>query len=164
MVYLRNKPEIILTEDSVSKIPSGINSSIASQDNYNSEFPSGINSPIPLGTNYNSTMPSGDTFSITPRDMSKTPSGDTYNSIPTNSKVHLVNPKYLSTNPSMSPSMVPSIVSTNLPKFRNYMIIQQIYNNIFNGKQEPKDLKRYDCNGNHWRKAMENWTAAISAA
>ena len=46
-----NKLEVILTEDSISNIPSGINSSIRLEENYNSEITYGINLPTPSGTN-----------------------------------------------------------------------------------------------------------------
>ena len=54
-----NKSEIILIEDSISKIHSGISSSIPSEDNYNYAITSRINSTITSGTIYNSTIPSG---------------------------------------------------------------------------------------------------------
>ena len=53
---------------------------------------------------------------------------------------------------------------TNLPKLSESNISQQIWSCILNYKQEPKDLKRYNDNENHWRKAKENWADAISAA
>ena len=79
-----------------------------------------------------------------------------YKSTPANSKVHLVD--------SDSPTSDPSTNPTTPTKFRESKIFQQIWSCIFNEKQYPKDLKRYDGNENHWRKAKENWAAVISAA
>ena len=141
-----NKSEIILTEDSISNIPPGINSSVLSEDNYNSEIPPGINLPIPSGVNYNSTIPSRYIFSVSPRDIPKIPSGDSYKSTPTNSKVNLVDPESPSTNPLMIPSTIPSIVPTNLPKLRYSDITQNIWSRILNNKKDQEDLKLYDGN------------------
>ena len=46
-----NKPKIILPEYSFSKIPSGIDIPIPSQEIFNSMIPSGITLPITMGTN-----------------------------------------------------------------------------------------------------------------
>ena len=64
----------------------------------------------------------------------------------------------------MITSKIPSILTTNLPKLRESNIRQQMWSHIFNEKQDPKDLKNYYGNDNHWSKAKENWDAIISAA
>ena len=94
--------------------------------------------------------------------MSKITSGDSYKYTHTNYNLNLVDPEYLYTNTSMSPSMIPSIMPTKLPKLRKSKIRQQIWSRIFDNKQDPKDPKRYFGSGNHWPKAKENWDAAIS--
>ena len=79
-----------------------------------------------------------------------------YKSMPINSKVHIVDSYYLTFNPSTNP--------TTPTKHRNSKTWQPIWSRIFNNKQEPKVLKRYNYNYNHCHKANENWDAAISAA
>ena len=127
----------------------------------------GITSPIPVGTNSNIT--SGDIFTIPPRDLSKIPE-DTYatfynsmSSAPTNPNVKLVKPDPKTYVKSNSDSV--SKTTITLPvKLSNSKIRQQICSCIFNNKQELKDIKKYNGNEKNWRKAKENWTAAISAA
>ena len=79
-----------------------------------------------------------------------------YKSTPTNSMVHIVDSDSLTSDPSTNP--------TTPTKISNYEILQQIWSLILNYKQYLKDLKRYDGNENHWRKAKENWAAVISTA
>ena len=79
-----------------------------------------------------------------------------YKSTPTNSSVHLADSDSPTSNPSTNPT-TPIILS-------NSKIRQQIYIRILNEKQDPKDLKRYDGNENHWGEAKDNWADAISAA
>ena len=49
-------------------------------------------------------------------------------------------------------------------KLSNSKIRQQIWSNILNNTQEPKDLKRYNGNKNNWRNSKENCTDAIYSA
>ena len=51
LIGLENKSEIILTEYSISNIPSVMNLSTPSEDNYNYVITSEITSPIPLDIN-----------------------------------------------------------------------------------------------------------------
>ena len=161
-ISLGNKSEMILTEYSSLKIPLGFNSSIPLEENYNSVIPSRINSLIPLGKNYNPTIPSRGIFLIPPRDISKITSGCSYKYTPNNYKVNLVDPEYLPIYPLMIPYMIPSIVYTNIPNNSNSKIREQIWIRIFNNKQGPKDLKWCGGNENHWRKAKDNWSVAVS--
>ena len=107
----------------------------------------------------NSTIPSRGIFSVPPRDMFNIPEGSykstAYKYSPTNSKVHLVE--------SYSPTFNPSTNPTTPTKISDSKIRQYIWSQIFNDKQYPKDLKRYDGNKNHWHKAKEKWDASLSA-
>ena len=141
-----------------SMIPSGDNSvipprdksKITSVDNY--MINPRDNSKIPSMDNYtitNSTIPSGYIYKI--------PSGNNYNVLP-------VEPGSSSDIIRSATSTIPSMLPTNLPKLRDSEICQQIWSHIFNSKQDPKYLKRYNGNKNHWRKVKNNWEAAISAS
>ena len=78
-----------------------------------------------------------------------------YTSMPTNYKVHLVESDSPTSDPSTNPTTPTMLGDSN--------IFQHICIRIFNDKQYPKELKRYDVNKNLWHKAKENWDAAISA-
>ena len=129
-------------------------------------IPSGIIYPIPVGNN--SKIPSSDFFPIPPRYFSKIPedaiSDTSYkstSSTPTDYKIHLLYPDSATTVKPYSGStsnLIPNI------KLKNSKIYQQILSQLFNDKQEPKDIKRCDGNDKNWRKAKENWAATISAA
>ena len=118
-----------------------------------------------MGTNPK--IPSGDFPPIPPRYLSKIPEDNiaatsykSTSSAPTDYKIHLVDPYPTTTvkpNSGYTSNPIPNL------KISNSNICQQIWIWILNGKKEPKDLKRYDANENNWRKAKENWTAAISA-
>ena len=107
-----------------------------------------------------STIPSGDIIPIPPSDISNITEDSyehtAYNYKPTNSKVNILD--------SDSPTSDPSTNPITPTKLSNSNIRQQIWSRIFNDKQEPRDLMRYDVKNNHWRKAKENWDTAISAA
>ena len=79
-----------------------------------------------------------------------------YKSTRNNSKVHLVH--------SDSPTSDTSTNRTTPNKLRYSKISQHIWSRRFNYKQEPKYLKRYYGNKNHWYKAKDNWAATISEA
>ena len=159
-----NKIEKVLPKYSFSKIPSGIKTPSPPQDNFPPVIPSWIISPIPMGTS--SKIPSGGFFPIPPWDLSKIPE-DTYAatfykstySAPTNYKIHLFNPYYTTYIKSHSDSTSNPIPHLNLS---NSKFCQQICSRIFNDKQYPKELKRYDGINKHWRKTKEKWTVAIS--
>ena len=161
-----NKIENILPKDSFLKIPSSIETQSPPHDDFSPVIPSGITFYIPTGTNSN--ILCGDISLIPPRDFSKIPE-DTYAvtfykstpSATTNSKIHLVNPDYTTYVKSNSDSTSDPI---SLLKLRDSKIYQQIWSCIFNDKQYPKDLKRYNENKNDWHNAKENWDATISAA
>ena len=57
---------------------------------------------------------------------------------------------------------IPKNLHTRLPNLSYRNIRQQIWSSIFKYKQDPKYLKRYNGNKNHWRKVKYNWSAAIS--
>ena len=167
LIRSKNKIRKSFHGDYVSKIPSGIETPGNPQEDFSPVIPSGITSPIPMETN--SKIPSGDIFPITSRDLSNIPE-DTYatfynstSSVPTNPKVQLFEPDpttYVksNSNPISKTTITPPI------KLNDSKIRQHIWIRIFNENQYHKDLKRYDGNENHWRKAKENWAAAISAA
>ena len=166
LIRLGNKIENVLTKDSFSKIPYGIETQSPSQDDFSPLITSWITYLITTVTNYK--IPSGYIFPIPPRDWSKIPV-DTYASIfckstssaPTNSKMHLFNTNSITSVKSNSDS-----TSNPTPhlKLSNSKIRQQIWSRIFNYKQDHNDLKRYDGHNNHWRESKENLYAAISMA
>ena len=113
-------------------------------------------------------IPSGDFPPIPPRHFSKIPEdtidatiNKSTSSAHTDYKIHLVDLGPTTTAKPNSNSTSNPIPQLNL---RNSKISQHIWSCILNDKQEPKDIKRYDGNENNWRKAKENWAAAISAA
>ena len=55
-----------------------------------------------------------------------------------------------------APSRIPSIVPTILPNLSDFKIIQKIWSLIFDDKQDPKDLNRYNGNKNYWSKFKYN--------
>ena len=120
-----------------------------------------------MGTN--SKIPSGDILPIPSSDLSHIPE-DNYatfynsaSSAPTNPKVHLVDPDPTTYVKSNSDSVYETTITPPI-KLIDSNRRQQIWSRLFNDKQYPKDLKRYDGNENHWRNAKENWASAISAS
>ena len=146
-ISMGNKSKIVLPGDSFSKIPSEMDTPIPSQDKFNYVILSGITLPITMGTNYS--IPSGNILLISPWGMSNTTEysydSTPYKCTPTNSKVHLVDSYSLTSDPSTNP--------TTPTKLRYSKIRQHIWICIFNEKQDPKNLKRYDVTKNHWRMA-----------
>ena len=111
-----------------------------------------------MGTN--SKILSGRISLIPPRDMSKitedSHESTAYKYMPTQSKVHLADSDSPNSDSSTNHNTPTNISDSN--------IHQHIYSCIFNDKQDPKEIKRYDGNKNNWCKAKENWAVAISAA
>ena len=105
----------------------------------------------------NSKIPFGDISLIPPRDLSNIPE-DIYSatfykstsSTPTNLKIHLVNTYSTTSVKTNSGSTSDPIPPLNLSDFK---IRQQIWIHIFNYKQDPKYLKRYNDNRNQFLKA-----------
>ena len=89
-----NKSKINLPEDSFSKIPSGIDTPIPSEDKFNSvipsiSIPSGITLPITMGTN--SSIPSGDIFRF---HLGTCPILQNIPMSPQPKSIHLTTPRY----------------------------------------------------------------------
>ena len=82
-------------------------------------------------------------------------------SAPNNYKIHLVDPDPATTVKPNSDSTSNPIPNINPSSSK---ICQHTWSQIFNNKQEPRDINRCDDKENNWLKAKENWDAAISAA
>ena len=118
-------------------------------------------------TNYKIT--NGDMYLITFRDLSKILE-DTYatfysstSSTSTKPNVQLVEP-YPTTSVKSNSNSISETTITPPIKTSDSKILQNIWIHIFNEKQDPKELKRYDGNKNLWLKDKEHWAATISAA
>ena len=120
----------------------------------NSTIPSMDNSTIPSVDN--STITSMYTYTVHSGDNSQIPSWD-------NSDIHSLETVYSSNSMRSVKSNITSMVLMSSPKISNGNIRQQIWIRILNNKQDPKDLKRYNFNYNHWRKVKDKWAASVYA-
>ena len=60
--------------------------------------------------------------------------------------------------------MIALVVSKSSPNLSDSNIRQQILISVINDRQDPKVVKRYSGNNNHFCKVKDNQAAAISAA